>query len=122
MSSALPTLDSHVATPHESAPECGGDRGLSGSASASRGALPPKLRESHLNSRECDRHSVSAALGCVPHGQWAPLDADMLELIDRSTCLVEPAVVGRAILLSPVLVQACTQRRTVALSVASASS
>ena len=52
--------------------------------------------------------AVPAAYGCVPRGQWAPLDADMFELIDRSSCLVEPVVVGRAILLLPVLAQACT--------------
>ena len=33
---------------------------------------------------------VAAALGFVPHGQWALLDADMLALIDRSACPVEP--------------------------------
>ena len=31
--------------------------------------------------------------GCVPRGQRALLDADMLELIDRSACLVEPVSV-----------------------------
>ena len=41
--------------------------------------------------------AVAAAYGCVPRGQRAPLDADMLELIDRSACLVEPVlVVSRA--------------------------
>ena len=45
------------------------------------------------------RSSVVATLrscrrcGCVPRGQRALLDADMLELIDRSACLVEPVVV-----------------------------
>ena len=38
--------------------------------------------------------AVAAAFGCVPRGQRALLDADMLELIDRSTCLVEPVSVG----------------------------
>ena len=38
--------------------------------------------------------AVAAAFGCVPRGQRALLDADMLELIDRSTCLVEPVYVG----------------------------
>ena len=38
--------------------------------------------------------AVAAAFGCVPRGQRALLDADMLELIDRSTCLVEPVTVG----------------------------
>ena len=37
--------------------------------------------------------AVAAAAGCVPRGQRALLDADMLELIDRSACLVEPVVV-----------------------------
>ena len=41
--------------------------------------------------------AVTAAYGCVPRGQWAPLGADMFELIDRSACLVEPVlVVSRA--------------------------
>ena len=34
--------------------------------------------------------STPAEAGCVPRGQRALLDADMLELIDRSACLVEP--------------------------------
>ena len=38
--------------------------------------------------------AVAAAFGCVPRGQRALLDEDMLELIDRSTCLVEPVSVG----------------------------
>ena len=37
--------------------------------------------------------AVAAAFGCVPRGQRALLDADMLELIDRSACLVEPVSV-----------------------------
>ena len=37
--------------------------------------------------------AVAAAVGCAPRGQRALLDADMLELIDRSACLVEPVVV-----------------------------
>ena len=53
--------------------------------------------------------AVHAASGCVPRGQWAPLDADMFELIDRSSYLVEPVVIGRAIMLLPVLAQTCTQ-------------
>ena len=52
--------------------------------------------------------AVTAAYGCVPRGQWAPLDADVFELIERSSCPVEPVVVGRAILLLPVLAQTCT--------------
>ena len=50
--------------------------------------------------------AVPAACGCVPRGQWAPLDADMFDLID---CLVEPVLVERAILLLPVLAQTCTK-------------
>ena len=38
--------------------------------------------------------AVAAAFSCVPRGQRALLDADMLELIDRSACLVEPVTVG----------------------------
>ena len=54
------------------------------------------------------RHSaaVAAAFGCVPRGQWALLEADMNALIDRSSCLVEPVLVGGVRLLFPVLVQA----------------
>ena len=59
---------------------------------------------------ECVRHSLPQLsplrMACVPRGQWAPLDADMFELID---CLVEPVLVGRAILLLPVLAQTCTK-------------
>ena len=40
--------------------------------------------------------AVPAAYGCVPRGQWPLLDADMFELIDRSSCLVEPAALTRA--------------------------
>ena len=56
------------------------------------------------------RSSVVATLrscrrcGCVPRGQRAPLDADMLELIDRSACLVEPVVVESCAPPPPVLV------------------
>ena len=71
-----------------------------------RAAVPPKL---------CLRvrttlvpAAVPVAYGCVPRGQWAPLDADMFEFIDRSSCLVEPVVVGRASRLLPVLAQTCT--------------
>ena len=56
-----------------------------------RAAVPPK---------HCSRvrttlvpAAVAAAYGCVPRGQRAPLDADMLELIDRSACLVKPVLV-----------------------------
>ena len=38
--------------------------------------------------------AVAAAYGRVPRGQWELLDANMLELIDRSACLVEPVLVG----------------------------
>ena len=34
--------------------------------------------------------AVAAAVGFVPHGQWALLDADMLALIDWRVCPVEP--------------------------------
>ena len=34
--------------------------------------------------------AVTAACGHVPRGQWAFLDADTLEQIDQSACLVEP--------------------------------
>ena len=37
--------------------------------------------------------AVAAALGHVPHGQWALLDTDMPSLIDQSACLVEPVAV-----------------------------
>ena len=72
-----------------------------------RAAVPPKLcLRVHTTLVPA---AVPAAYGCVPRGQWAPLDADMFELIDRSSCLVEPVVVGKAILLLPVLAQTCTQ-------------
>ena len=38
--------------------------------------------------------AVAAAFSCVPRGQRALFEADMLELIDPSTCLVEPVTVG----------------------------
>ena len=45
----------------------------------------------------------------MPHGQWAPLDADTPVFIDRSARLVEPCVVdGASLLLLPVLVQAAS--------------
>ena len=40
-------------------------------------------------------------VGHVPRGQWALLDADMLVLIDRSACLVEPCTCGRHTKCSP---------------------
>ena len=100
---ALRRRSSHVAALHES-------------------ALPEHLRvgrswfvamvwlspasASGLQSR---RSSVVATLrscrrcGCVPRGQRALLDADMLELIDRSACLVEPFSVELLLLLLPCL-------------------
>ena len=53
--------------------------------------------------------AVAAALGHVPHGQWALLDADMPLLIDRSACLVEPVAVE--LLAPPVLVLSPQQAR-----------
>ena len=56
------------------------------------------------------RSSVVATLrscrrcGCVPRGQRALLEADMLELIDRSACLVEPVSVVESCAPPPVLV------------------
>ena len=55
--------------------------------------------------------AVAAAVGCVPRGQRALLDADMLELIDRSACLVEP-----------VAVETCEPPRACAVPAASTSS
>ena len=58
-----------------------------------RVAIPPKSSLSRA------RHSCSPAatpaLAIVPRGRWALLDADMLVLIDRSACLVEPCTCGR---------------------------
>ena len=54
--------------------------------------------------------AVAAAVSCVPRGQRALLDADMLELIDRSTCLVELVVVESC--TPPVLVLSPQQART----------
>ena len=53
--------------------------------------------------------AVAAALGHVPHGQWALLDIDMPLLIDRSACLVEPVTVE--LLAPPVLVLSPQQAR-----------
>ena len=53
--------------------------------------------------------AVAAALGHVPHGQWALLDADMPLLIDQSACLVEPVAVE--LLAPPVLVLSPQQAR-----------
>ena len=66
--------------------EYGCDRGLVFPASAS--GLQSRRSSVRLSA------AVAAAFGCVPRGQRALLDADMLELIDRSTCLVEPVSVG----------------------------
>ena len=53
--------------------------------------------------------AVAAAVSCVPRGQRALLDADMLELIDRSACLVELIVVESC--APPVLVLSPQQAR-----------
>ena len=66
--------------------EYGCDRGLAFPASAS--GLQSRRSSVRLSA------AVAAAFGYVPRGQRALLDADMLELIDRSTCLVEPVTVG----------------------------
>ena len=55
-------------------------------ASAS-GRLPPKLSEQRSALLLFCSHRC---FGYVPRGQWALLGADMLVLIDRSACLVEP--------------------------------
>ena len=56
---------------------------------------PPGLTPAEAQSLRLSA-ALAAALGCVPHGQWALLDADMLVMIDRSARLVELALVGRA--------------------------
>ena len=53
--------------------------------------------------------AVADALGWVPRGQRALLDADMLELIDPSACLVEPVTVESC--APPVLVLSPQQAR-----------
>ena len=53
--------------------------------------------------------AVAAAVGCVPRGQRELLDADMLELIDRSACLVELVTVESCV--PPVLVLSPQQAR-----------
>ena len=90
---ALCRRSSHVAALHESAlPE---HLRVGRSWFAAMVWLSP-ASASGLQSR---RSSVVATLrscrrcGCVPRGQRALLDAHMLELIDRSACLVEPVVV-----------------------------
>ena len=72
------------------------------SASASR----PRSRRSSVRPSA----AVAAALGCVPRGQWALLDADILAVADKSACLVEPVLVGGAVVLLPVLVHPRTRR------------
>ena len=62
-----------------------------------RGWLPPNLSRPAESQSLRLSAAVAAALGCVPHGQWALLDADMLVMIDRSACLVELVLVGRAL-------------------------
>ena len=66
--------------------EYGCNRGLVFPASASR--LQSRRSSVRLSA------AVAASFGYVPRGQRALLDADVLELIDRSTCLVEPVSVG----------------------------
>ena len=90
---ALCRKSSYVAALHESALSIcvWGDRGSlpwSGFPRFGlRGRLPPKL--SH-----CDSSQLwPLRLTVCPRGQRALLDADMLELIDRSACLVEPVSV-----------------------------
>ena len=77
---------------------CSGDQPERGHERASRvfcfglcGRLPPKLLEqsSALVLFRCCGHRRA---GRVPRGQWALLDTDMLVLIDRSACLVEPSL------------------------------
>ena len=65
--------------------EYGCDRGLVSPASAS--GVDSRRSSVDATLRSCRR------CGCVPRGQRALLDADMLELIDRSACLVEPVSV-----------------------------
>ena len=64
------------------------------------GRLPAEAQSLRLSA------AVAAALGSVPRGQWALLDAYMLVFIDRSACLVEPSVLVELLSLLPVLVQA----------------
>ena len=65
--------------------EHGCDRGLVSPASAS--GVDSRRSSVIATLRSCRRCC------CVPRGQRALLDADMLELIDRSACLVEPVSV-----------------------------
>ena len=76
--------------------------GLAFLASAS-GSTPAEAQSLRLFA------AVAAAADCVPRGQRALLDADMLELIDRSACLVELVTVESC--APPVLVLSPQQAR-----------
>ena len=71
--------------------------GCSPAEPESRGSLSPQL-------------SPQPLCGNGPHGQWAILDADMSQLIDRSSCLVEPCV-SDGVFAPPVLVLSPQQAR-----------
>ena len=75
------------------------------------GAFPqlPSLRLAVVRLPASAFAAVAAAVGCVPRGQRALLDADMLELIDRSACLVELVTVESC--APPVLVLSPQQAR-----------
>ena len=61
-----------------------------------RGLAFPVSASGARSRRSSVRYSaaVAAAFGCVPRDQRALLDANMLELINPSTCLVELVAVG----------------------------
>ena len=73
---------------------------------------------SHQSFSSRGRHSCSfcssRCFGYVPRGQWAPLGADMLVLIDRSACLVELCTCGRRLvsLVCNLLISAVTDPHT----------
>ena len=58
-------------------------------------------------SASASRPRSGRSFGCVPHGRWALLDADILIMVDQSACLVEPVLVRGAVVLLPVLVPPC---------------
>ena len=61
------------------------------------GCAPAKAVSSREVSSERSRlAAVSAALGCAPLGQRAPLEADTYSLIDRPTRLMDPPSLSRA--------------------------